>query len=117
MVPVDPLGVTERDILHDAGKWDIFHLDNQMDMVGHEAERVYAMAESLNPFLQEKVKAVPVLITEKDVLFAIATENDMVNSAGIMDAGFASHAGTISHESTDAKPDPITCSRINRCKA
>jgi hypothetical protein len=52
-------------------------------------------AELFDYVLEEEVQAVSVAIVEEDRIAGIATENDMVYGAWIVDAGFASHCGTI----------------------
>ena len=81
----------EGKVLHDAGEGNVAYLDHQMNMVSHEAEGVDAMAETLDTFLQKKKEAGAVFFGEKDILSGIASQNDMVDGAGIMKSGFACH--------------------------
>ncbi len=106
VAPVDPAGVTERETLHDAGQRRGVHLHYKVNMVSHEAECVDTVPEPLYTLLQEKVETVTVVIIEKDPLPIVAAEDHVIDCAGIVNSGFACHAGTISHKSPDAKPDP-----------
>ena len=45
--------VAECDILHDLGEGDVTNLDNQMNMVGHQAEGMDTMPESFYAFLKK----------------------------------------------------------------
>ncbi|WP_235045040.1 hypothetical protein [Geobacter sulfurreducens] len=65
-------------------------------MVGHQAEGQYPVAKALSPFLQEQVKAVTVLGIVKYILTGVTAEDYMVQSAGVMYAGFACHAKRLS---------------------
>jgi hypothetical protein len=84
-------GIPEGKVLHDAGEGNVACLDHQMNMVSHEAEGVDAMAETLDTFLQKKKEAGAVFFGEKDILSGIASQNDMVEGAEIMESGFACH--------------------------
>jgi hypothetical protein len=64
-------------------------------MVGHETESVNAVPKTTNPFLKQEVETVSVAFSDKNGLTAVTPENDVVKSAGEMDAWFASHVETI----------------------
>lgn len=66
-----------------------------MNMVGHQAECVDTAAERFNRSLQKQVKTGAVAVIEEDGLACVAAQDNVVNSSGIMDAGFACHAGTV----------------------
>jgi len=65
-------------------------------MVGHQAEGQYPVAKALRPFLQEQVKAVTVLGIVKYILTGVTAEDYMVQSAGVMYAGFTCHVKRLS---------------------
>ncbi len=50
---VHPAGVAEGDILHDLGERDVRYLDGEMDVVGHAAQSVDAVAVALHPLLDQ----------------------------------------------------------------
>jgi hypothetical protein len=81
-----------------------------MDMVGHEAEGVNAVTEPAGSFLEEEVETVTVVISVENGLTVVTPENDVVESAGEMDAWFACHVKMIPHSSNLStwKPDPIS---------
>jgi hypothetical protein len=83
-----------------------------MDMVGHEAEGVNAVTEPAGSFLEEEVETVTVVISVENGLTVVTPENDVVESAGEMDAWFACHVKMIPHSSNLStwKPDPISIS-------
>jgi len=45
-------GISEAQVLHDAGKGDVADLNGKMDMIGHETEGMYTVPISLNAFLK-----------------------------------------------------------------
>jgi len=89
--PVDPAGITRRKILHAARQRGIARLKSQMNMVGHETECVNSIAETAGAFLKQEIKPVAVIVGKEYRLAAVASENDVVESAGEMDAWFACH--------------------------
>jgi hypothetical protein len=71
-------------------------LKNEMLMVDHGAEGVNPVAEATGPFLQEKQGPVAIGVRQKDVLSAVAAEDDVIKAAGKMEAGFACREKLIS---------------------
>jgi hypothetical protein len=51
----------------------------------------YPVTKPLSPFLDEKRKSAAVRLVKEDVLSGITAENDVINCAGIMYAGFTWH--------------------------
>jgi hypothetical protein len=64
-------------------------------MVSHQTKGVDLASELLSGVLEDKIKPVPVAVVKKDRISGIATENDVVNGAGKMDAGFTSHGNRV----------------------
>ena len=89
--PVEPAGITEREILHAAGQRNLANLQGKMDMVGHEAEGVNPVAKAESPFLKQEVKAAVVSVGQKNILPAVAPEDNMIKSTRKVDAWFACH--------------------------
>jgi len=54
---------------------------------------VNAAAKLLDRVLQHQVQAIVVAISKEDLLAGIAAQDDMVDCAGEMYAGFACHGG------------------------
>lgn len=78
-----------------------------MDVVGHKAERMNAMAIASYPFLHKKVETVTVAVLKKDVLSGITTQNDVVKGARAVDSWFSSHDPmNIRHESNNTSLTP-----------
>ena len=92
---VDVTGVTKTDILDYLGKRDISYLNNQMQMIGHQAECLDTVTEPFHTFLEQKIKPGTVRFGIKNILTAVATKDYMIKSTRIMDAGFASHVRQI----------------------
>ena len=92
---IDVSGVSEAEVLDDSGQRDVTDLDGDVDVIGHEAEGMDAVPESFSPIFEECVAVAPVGMTEEDILTTVAAENDMIDSAGIMDTGFASHGESL----------------------
>jgi hypothetical protein len=61
-------------------------------MITHQTKGMNTMAKALNPFLNKKIEPGPILIIEKNILPAIATQHDMVQSTGHMNSWFTRHA-------------------------
>jgi hypothetical protein len=66
-----------------------YALHDDIDVVRHEAEAVNATIELLDGILQHPIKPVPVTVFKEDWISCVATKNDMVDSAGIVDAWFS----------------------------
>jgi hypothetical protein len=57
--------------------------------------RRYAEAELLDGILEDQVEAIPVVGVEEDRITGVAAEDNVVDSTGIMDAGFTGHGRSI----------------------
>jgi hypothetical protein len=64
-------------------------------VIGHKAEGVDAAVERLHRPLQKEVETGAVAISEEYRLAGVAAQDDVVNGAGIMDAGFAWNGGRV----------------------
>lgn len=62
-----------------------------MNMVTHETESVKPVAVSLTRFLEDLVKAIPVLVVGENVLLGIASHDNVVNCCGSMYTWFSCH--------------------------
>jgi hypothetical protein len=62
-----------------------------MDMIGHKTEGVNTIREPAGSLLKQEIKTVSVVLGEEDGLVGIAPENNVIESAGKMDAWFACH--------------------------
>lgn len=92
---VDPFCVAKREILHDARKGGFTRLDDEVYMVCHETKTMDTAAELFYYVLQQEIETAAVELVDKNRLSGIAAKNDMVDSAGIMYAGFTCHEKTI----------------------
>jgi hypothetical protein len=64
---VDPLGVAKGEVLQALREGDVAHLQNQVKGVGHAAETVHAITESLGALLQQPKKTAVVFAGKEDV--------------------------------------------------
>ena len=103
---IDPRGIAEGEVLHDTGERCFPCLDGKVDVVCHQAVRMDAVAEFLDPLLEEEVKPVPVAILKEDVLFGVSAQDDVVEGAGKVYALFAGHGEIISFKSKKASLTP-----------
>jgi hypothetical protein len=62
-----------------------------MDMVSHQAKSVNPVQEPLARFLENLVKAIPVLVVGKYILTCIAAKDNVVNCPRRMYAWFSRH--------------------------
>lgn len=105
---IDPLRVTLGDVLHDAGKRDCADLYHQMDVVGHQAEGVDTAVEFFHRPLQEERQPQPVAVIEEYLVTGVTAQDDVIDGAGIMDAGFTCHRGNVSVNSRKSSLTPET---------
>lgn len=103
---VDPFRVAEGNVLHDAGERHVASLHDEMDMICHQAETMYATAELFHCILENEIQPVPVPIIEEYGISSIAAKDDVIDGAGIVDAGFACHGGNISENGRKASLTP-----------
>ena len=85
------LRIAKAEVLHDPGQGYFADLDGEVQMVGHQAECMDAMAEPHGALLQQKVEPAAIRRIGEDNLPVIAAENDMIEGAGEMDSGFSGH--------------------------
>lgn len=90
---IDPFGVAEVELLQDPRKRDVRHLNDQVKVVGHETESVDSTTEFFNGLLKEEGKMTTVPVLEEDGGAGIAAQDDMVDGAWEMDAGFSWYGG------------------------
>jgi hypothetical protein len=66
-----------------------------VQVIGHGAKAVNSMAKAFHPLLQQQIKVITVIVTEKDRLSTVATQRDVIETTGNMNAGFARHEQSI----------------------
>ena len=64
---------------------------NFSEFLVHKAIGVHPMVISFQALLKKKQEPCPIGGVEKNILSIVAAKHNVVNSAGKMDAGFASH--------------------------
>jgi hypothetical protein len=62
-----------------------------MDVVSHQAEGMNPTTELFDCILKDEIETKPVAITKENPIAGISSEDDVIDSAGIVDAGFTSH--------------------------
>jgi len=90
---VQMAGVAEGKILH-AGRQARFPgLKRQMQVIGHQAEGVNSVTETLHAFGEQIIEVPSICVSQEHVLARIAAQDDVVQTTGGMKSGFASHKG------------------------
>jgi hypothetical protein len=74
-----------------AEQGDITNLDIQMKMIRHQAIGMDAMLVFFYAFLEEKKESASILFVKKNILTGVASQDDMVTSARIMESRFSWH--------------------------
>jgi hypothetical protein len=77
-----------------------------MDVVGHQAEGVDTAVELFNRPLQEEIQSQSVAIIKEDRVTGVTAQDNVIDCAWIMDAGFACHAGNVSVNSRKSSLTP-----------
>jgi hypothetical protein len=104
--PVDPPRITKAEILKDSGKGSLLDSNREVSRIAHQAERMDAMAEPFDSFLQQEEKARPVPIVKENALSVVAPQDDVIQCPGIMNPRFACHAAMLSRVSQHSKAWP-----------
>ena len=91
LLSVNPTGIAKRKVLYDLGKGNLADMYGQMHMIAHTAEGVYPITEAGGTFLNKQIQVGIVLITIEDLLAAIPTQHDVINTPWNMNSWFASH--------------------------
>ncbi len=81
--------------MHNPGQWNVPGLNDDVDMVVHQAKSVYPAAKPFNGILEDQVKAIPVQVGKENRGTCITPKNNVVHSRRIMYAGFTSHADSL----------------------
>jgi len=89
--PIYPDRVTLTEILKNSRERNLLHLQDEMNMVCHQAEGMDEMGKFLLALLKKEVKPVAILITRKDILSGISTNDDMIDSTRIMNTRLTCH--------------------------
>jgi len=88
---IDVAGVAEGEVLHACGQGLIPGLEGQVQVIGHEAKGVHAVAEARRALSYEFVELVSILRGKEDVLPGVAAQDNVVEAARNVEAGFAGH--------------------------
>lgn len=88
---IEIAGVSKRKVLHAGGQLNVTDLQNEVQVIGHQAEGMNPVAEADNAFRKQVVEILSVVTGEEHILPSIAAQNDVVQTTGNMQSGFASH--------------------------
>jgi hypothetical protein len=88
---IDVTRVAKRQVLHAARQWCVAGLQGQMHVVGHQTKRVHPVTEPSTPLFEQGVQHLAVLRVEKDLLLRVATQDDVVQTTGQVNAGLSGH--------------------------
>jgi len=92
---VEVAGVAEGEVLHARGQRLIADLERQVQVIGHQAEGVYPVAETRDTLGHELIEAAAIFRGKEDVLPGVAAQDDVVEAAGDVQARLAGHAGRL----------------------
>ena len=70
-------------------------LQGEVQMIGHQAEGMNAVAEAADAFLDQFIEPRAVFSGKEDVLTCVTAQDDVVEAAGHVQTRFASHAAMI----------------------
>jgi hypothetical protein len=82
LTAVDPIRETKRHVMHGAGKRDLSDLNGKVQVIRHQAESMNSIAKSDCAFLQKEKKAIAIVVGGEDGLPTVATQHDVIESAG-----------------------------------
>ena len=105
---VDPSGVTNGEVLHDARKGNVAYLNCHVNMVVHTAEGMEPAVKAFNGLLQDQIKPRPVGIPEENRHPGVAPNHDVIDCTGEMYARFTSHILQGRSECLNVNPDPAS---------
>ena len=88
---IDIARIAEGEVLHAGGQGLLARLEGEVQMIGHQAEGMNPVAESTHTILDQFIEPRAVFSAEEDVLTGVPAQDDMVEAAGHVQAGFASH--------------------------
>jgi len=78
---VEVARVAERQVLHDFRQVSVCNLDNQVQLVRHQAIAVNFVAEALNTFSNQGFKIFAICVCREDFLAAVAMQRNVIQSA------------------------------------
>jgi hypothetical protein len=81
--------------LHNPGQRNLACLNDDVNMVSHQAKSMYPATKSFNGILEDQVKAIPVLVGKKNWITGITAKDNVVHGRRKMYARFASHGGSL----------------------
>lgn len=86
-----------------------------MHVVAHQAECMDTVAEPHHAFSEQAIETVPIADGKEDVLTGVAAQDDVIQAARDMEAGFPSHAEKLlisEHKYNIAGLAPIPCTHM-----
>ena len=86
---IEPLGIPEGEILHDAGELALPYLDCQVDVVVETRKCVDAVPNPLSPLLDQETESRPVYIIIEHITLRIPPKDDMIQGPWIVDSWFS----------------------------
>ena len=82
MMNIELLGVLTEELLHPFRKVLLRGLDQQVDVIVHQAVRVTDPAEAADDRVEQPEEALAVGVTEEDLLVSVASRRDVEDAAG-----------------------------------
>jgi hypothetical protein len=85
--------------LHAAGQVRVRRLNEQMEVVRHEATRVDAPAVSARHPISDLEEPLPIVVILEDRLSPVPASSDVIDAAGDLDPGSSWHRASVRAES------------------
>jgi hypothetical protein len=85
---VEPLRVTEGQILHDSRQWPFPYLDCRVDVVIEQTECMNTMPKTFRSLLNQETELRSVYIVTKHIILRVPPQDDMIQGTGIVDTWF-----------------------------
>ena len=92
LTSIDIPGVSKAYVLNYFGKGYFANLNDEVQMICHQTKTMNAVSEPFNALLQQQIQPGSIRLDIKNILAAITTKNNVVDSARIMNTRFTSHA-------------------------
>jgi hypothetical protein len=65
--------------LHNPGQRNVTCLNDEVDMVSHQAKSMYPAVKPFNSMLEDQVKAIPILIGKENRITGITAKDNVIH--------------------------------------
>jgi hypothetical protein len=77
------------------GQGLIAGLKRQVQVIGHQAEGVHAVAEACHALRHQFIEAAPIIRGEEDLLPGVTAQDHVIEAAGHVQSRFAGHVASV----------------------